>query len=128
MQTGKSTLALIASAALGWQYLDTDRILSRQCEMPLAEYIRIHGEMRFRDLEAKVLAAALSDYSTGYVVACGGGICDRLENRVLLEQYVAAGGIAIHVSREKDLTQASSDHLLYQQDRSKVKARESLSK
>ena len=54
------------------------------------------------DLETELLGKILSEHAQGYVIACGGGVVEREENRTLLLGHVARGGLVIHMTREKE--------------------------
>lgn len=54
---------------------------------PIAVLFARRGEAAFRDLEAEALRSALADDAReGRVVACGGGILERAENRDRLRE------------------------------------------
>lgn len=81
---GKSTVAALLAERLGCDCQDADEVLEAAVGHSIAEMIRTEGETAFRDAEAAVLASTLAS-STG-VVATGGGVVLRSENRHLLRE------------------------------------------
>ena len=79
MGSGKSTVGRILARSLGWDFVDLDREISRQAGRTIPEIFERSGESCFRDLEHHALLAALD--AKERVVACGGGIVERPENR-----------------------------------------------
>ena len=82
--TGKSTMGRVLSSALGWPLLDTDALIVGAQGRPVAAIFADLGESHFRDLESAALNTALANPPA--VVATGGGIILRPENRTLLRQ------------------------------------------
>ena len=82
--TGKSTIASILAARLGVEWLDADVVLEDRVGCPIAALVGSRGEAAFRDAEAAVLRDILPAF-TG-VVATGGGVVLRPENRLLLRE------------------------------------------
>jgi shikimate kinase len=80
MGSGKSTVGRLLARSLGWDFLDLDREISRRAGRGIPEIFERFGEDHFRDLEHESLLAAL-DGTPELVVACGGGIVERPENR-----------------------------------------------
>lgn len=81
---GKSTVAALLAERLGCGWQDADDVLEAGAGCSIAEMIRTQGEAVFRDAEAAVLASTLAA-ATG-VVATGGGVVLRPENRRLLRE------------------------------------------
>lgn len=54
------------------------------------------------DLETEILSRILRDHPSGYVIACGGGVIERRHNRQILQNFGRAGGIVVHITREKE--------------------------
>ncbi|KIY62289.1 shikimate-5-dehydrogenase [Cylindrobasidium torrendii FP15055 ss-10] len=98
---GKTTLGTIAAKALGWELLDTDRILENQEKMSISDYIATHGWEAFRALESQIIHDILRVHHTGKVIACGGGVVELEENRAMLAKFRQHGPV-IHVLREKE--------------------------
>jgi len=78
---GKSAVAPLLAAKLGVSHMDLDRRIEQDEHATVADVIRSRGEDAFRVLEARTLASALEESAPGVVIACGGGILGRDENR-----------------------------------------------
>ena len=85
MGSGKTTVGRMLARALGWDFVDLDREISRRSGLAIPEIFETSGEDHFRDLEHRALLATL-DGERERVVACGGGIVERPENRERLEE------------------------------------------
>lgn len=85
MGSGKTTVGRVLARELGWDFVDLDREISHAAGRTIPEIFELYGEGRFRDLEHRALLASLGG-ETERVVACGGGIVERPENRERLAQ------------------------------------------
>ncbi len=81
--TGKTTVAQALAKRLGWSWVDADDVLVERAGRSIAEIFATDGEAAFRDLEAKLLCELIEREET--VLATGGGVVVRPENRSLLE-------------------------------------------
>lgn len=63
-----------------------------------------NGWPAFRDAETVILKKILSEHPTGVVIACGGGVVEREENRRLLCEFRDSGKPIVHVVRDKEET------------------------
>lgn len=83
--TGKTTVAkLLAQRLPGWNCFDADVEIEKAAGQTIAEIFRDFGEDVFRDWEARVTAQLLTGDNT--IIATGGGVVIRPENRVLLKK------------------------------------------
>jgi shikimate kinase len=89
MGSGKSTVARLAAAALSRPFADTDEWVEAAAGLRVAEIFAREGEAGFRERETAALRAVLA--AGDRVVATGGGIVVRGENRALLR----AGGLVV---------------------------------
>jgi shikimate kinase/3-dehydroquinate synthase len=80
--TGKSAVAALVAAALGWRALDTDDIIEERCGRSIPDIFARDGEARFRELETDALREAARQVDV--VVATGGGIVQSAANRRLM--------------------------------------------
>ena len=83
MGSGKTTLGRLLARATGREFVDLDRAISRNAGNEIPEIFAEHGEDHFRDLEHEALISAL-DGTTPSIIACGGGVVVRQDNRALL--------------------------------------------
>ena len=83
MGAGKTTLGKKLAKKLGAKFADTDRLIGAR-HGSITRIFEKHGEDHFRRLETKALAKALSEFD---VVATGGGVVLREENRKLLADH-----------------------------------------
>ena len=83
MGSGKTTLGRVLARALRRDFVDLDRAIVEEAGKGIPEIFAEHGEKGFRDLEHRALLDALEG-RTPSIVACGGGIVVRPDNRALL--------------------------------------------
>jgi len=84
MAAGKSTAGRALAAMLNWRFVDLDCEIERRAGQSIREIFSLHGEDRFRELEAGALRAALEDTSVPRVIALGGGTFIQPRNAELL--------------------------------------------
>jgi shikimate kinase len=85
MGSGKTTVGRILARTLGWEFVDLDRTIAKETGCGIPEIFAHSGEAHFRNLEHRALLAALGR-GRERVVACGGGIVVRPENRDKLKE------------------------------------------
>lgn len=83
--SGKTTVGRVIAGRLGWQFLDADAVLEERHGRTIREIFATEGETGFRNKEADVLADLCSRKET--VIATGGGIILRAENRSLMKRH-----------------------------------------
>lgn len=96
MGCGKSACAGALGRRLKRRVLDTDEILEREAGCSIREIFAQRGEACFRDMETS-LCRRLSG-TNGLIVATGGGLPLREENRRLLRE----NGIVVFLNRDPD--------------------------
>jgi shikimate kinase len=82
MGSGKSSIGRLLSKKLGFQFIDTDRLIIERAGMEISEIFSRHGEGYFRDLESTTLASLA--HLKRCIIATGGGVVLREANRALL--------------------------------------------
>lgn len=82
--TGKSTVAAVVAQRLGVAWRDADAVLEDRIGSSIAALVGSRGEAVFREVEAEVLRDTLPAFSG--VLATGGGVVLRPENRLLLRE------------------------------------------
>ena len=85
MGSGKTTVGRILARKFGWELVDLDRAIAKETGCRIPEIFARFGEEHFRDLEHRALVSAL-DGAQERVVACGGGVVVRPENRDKLKE------------------------------------------
>lgn len=105
MGAGKSTIGRLLAKELRLQFKDSDKEIEQRTGADIPWIFDVEGEQGFREREQSMVAelCALS----GVVIATGGGVVLRPENRHELRQ----GGrvIYLHASVEQQLERTSRD-------------------
>lgn len=83
MGVGKTTIGRRVASRLGRPFIDADSELERESAMTIRDLFTAEGEEGFRTREAALLAKLLSS-SEPAVIAAGGGVVVRPENREVL--------------------------------------------
>lgn len=84
--TGKTSTARILAEKLGWEWLDADEFLQARHGKTIRQIFAEEVEKGFREKESQLLQE-LSDYED-HVIATGGGIILREDNRALLKKGI----------------------------------------
>jgi len=84
MGCGKSTVGRELHKLLGYPLVDTDHLIEEQAGTSIPKIFTEHGEDGFRETETSVLQQLSADSETRRIIATGGGIVTRPENRELL--------------------------------------------
>jgi len=94
MGSGKSSVARRLARRLKWEAVDLDQSIERAAGRRIAEIFAGDGEDAFRALETAALREALQ---TPSVIATGGGIVTRPENRELLREASEQGALVVYL-------------------------------
>ena len=95
MGTGKSAVAKALAEREGFTCDDLDELIEARTGCSVSAYINEQGEQSFRDTETETLSSWIRDHQavsgaeqdTAYaVLACGGGVILREENRKLMRE------------------------------------------
>jgi len=105
---GKSTVGRLLAERTGRPLTDTDGMIERAAGMTCGELIRQRGEAAFREMETR--AAMEAGKASGTIIATGGGIVTRAENRDPLRQ----NGRLFHLDRPVEKLSAEGDRPLSQ--------------
>lgn len=81
---GKSTIAKKMAEISGRPAVDNDQRIVERIGMPIRDFFAQQGEVRFRQIEAEILAEVT--LQTGQIIATGGGIVKDWENVRRLRQ------------------------------------------
>ena len=91
--SGKTTVGRRLSENGGRPFVDTDSMIEEQAGCTCGDFLRTYGEAAFRKLETEVLQKACM--RTGCVIATGGGVVTRPENRDILRR----NGVVFYLKR-----------------------------
>jgi shikimate kinase len=80
--SGKTTVAAALAEQLGWPWIDADEELERRAGKTIRQIFAEGGETAFRDVESDVVAQLAR--LDGHIIALGGGVLLREENRQAL--------------------------------------------
>jgi shikimate kinase len=79
--SGKTTIARMLAKEIKYTYIDLDGMIEKDAKMFIEYIFDKYGEAKFRELETKALIELPKDH---IVVACGGGIVTKKENKDLM--------------------------------------------
>ena len=105
MGAGKSTVARIVAERLGMPCIDLDRMVEDSDGRDIARIFAEDGELAFRQRETAALASLTGRPDS--VVACGGGVVTRDENRALLKSLGFV--VYLRVTAEEMLARVGED-------------------
>ena len=103
MGCGKSTCARLLGERLGVPVLDTDEEIERRAGMAVSEIFKTRGEAAFRHMETELLRSLAEQ--DNLIVACGGGLPLREENRAMLRN----GGTVVFLNRDPETIYETAD-------------------
>ncbi|MBE0700778.1 MAG: AAA family ATPase [Acholeplasmataceae bacterium] len=83
--SGKTTIARNLAKTLHHQYIDLDGRIEKSALLFIEEIFESYGETKFRDMETEALRNLPED---NIVVACGGGIVTKNENKTLMRGLI----------------------------------------
>lgn len=85
MGVGKSTVGQFLSAVLGFEFLDTDRLIESRTGRRIADIFAQDGEPAFRRLESELVAEL--EGRSGLVISTGGGLIVNPANLESLRRH-----------------------------------------
>lgn len=86
MGCGKSTVGQCLAKMLDFTFVDTDAFIETQQQRTISDIFAIEGEEKFRQLETDLLKQLVKEGREQLVIATGGGMPLRSENRELLSK------------------------------------------
>lgn len=106
MGSGKSTVGQLVAARLGFDFVDTDRLIEQRAGCTVATIFATEGEAAFRAHESAVVAELAERRQT--VIATGGGLGANLEHLEKLKQHalIVCLWITAHAAWERVRYQA----------------------
>ncbi len=107
MGAGKSTVGALLAEWLDMSFVDMDAAIEARANSTVAEIFEDAGEAGFRDLETQELRLLSSGSDT--LVACGGGVVIRDENRTLL--HASGTVVYLRVTAGEALARVRGDGL-----------------
>ncbi|MDD3252889.1 MAG: shikimate kinase [Lachnospiraceae bacterium] len=96
MSSGKTTIGKPLANCLGYEFIDTDQLLTATYQMTIQEMFAKGGEAYFRDLEHEIARKAAA--MTHTVISTGGGMMTFERNAAVL----ARTGIVIYIQQDFD--------------------------
>ncbi|KAF5253996.1 hypothetical protein FANTH_1178 [Fusarium anthophilum] len=98
--SGMSTLAVMASSALGFRILDADQYFYRATGLSRAVYKSTNGISQYRQEELRLMRSMLFDNPTGAVIVCGPGVVEGTGKEWLAEY--AKDHLIIYILRDAE--------------------------
>ena len=99
MGAGKSSIGRLLAQTLARDFIDLDHLIETSAGADIALIFELEGEDGFRDRESRALAQALA-LPEPSVIACGGGIVVRAENRAALRARACIVLLSITVQEQ----------------------------
>ena len=124
MGAGKSTIGKLLAAQLGLPFADSDKVLEDRTGADIPWIFDVEGEAGFRRRESEVLADLCS--GEAQVVATGGGIVLKPENRALLKGQGFVVYLRASLDQLVERTSKNSNRPLLQVDDPRAKLAEIL--
>ncbi len=106
MGSGKTTVARILAARMGWELVDTDKLVEARAGAPVTRIFADHGERAFRAEEAEVLAAL--GKRRRLVVATGGGAPAQHRNRAFFTGAVGVFHLRVSLQTARERTKGNT--------------------
>ncbi|KAH6898020.1 type I 3-dehydroquinase-domain-containing protein [Thelonectria olida] len=98
--TGMSTLAVMASGALGFKLVDADHHFYQATSLSRAAYKSTHGAAQYRQEELRLMRCMLDDNQSRSVIACGPGVVEET-GQAWLTEYAQSHAV-IYIMRDAE--------------------------
>ncbi len=86
MGSGKSTIGRELGKLLSYPLIDTDSKIEELEKLSVADIFSLRGESYFRNCETQAVDQLISDGVTHHIIATGGGLPMKEQNRPLLRE------------------------------------------
>ena len=103
---GKSTVGKMIAERFDYDFIDTDKIIEQKINSKIADFINLHGEDKFREVESEVIKEV--SCKNHQVISTGGGAILRDEN----VQNLKSNGKVFFINRSLNKLKPSSDRPL----------------
>ncbi|MDX1757563.1 MAG: shikimate kinase AroK [Marinobacter sp.] len=114
MGAGKSTIGRLLAKELGYQFIDSDRLIEERCGANIPWIFDVEGEDGFRQRESAMLAEMSEVQQT--VLATGGGAVMKLENHDYLRRDATVVYLRTSVEQQVERTRKDRNRPLLQND------------
>lgn len=125
MGAGKSTIGRLLAGQLGLPFVDTDKVIEERTGADIPWIFDVEGEEGFRQRESAVLSDVLE--GPPVVLATGGGIVLKPENRVLINRLGKTFYLLASIEQLLERTAKDKKRPLLQVDDPEAKIRELMS-
>jgi shikimate 5-dehydrogenase/shikimate kinase/3-dehydroquinate dehydratase len=102
--TGRSTLALVASTALGFRVVDSGRIFQSKLGQTRTAYAANHGPSEYRRQELEILQSILQQHPKGAVIVCGSATVEGA-GKELVRKYSRSHPVIFVLRDASDISQ-----------------------
>lgn len=103
---GKTTIGKKLAKELNKTFVDIDRLIEEEIQMPISEFLNKDNEKDFRDIEEKVVERIAK--MNNLIISTGGGVIKRQVNIERLKK----NGIVVFIDRDVNLLMPASDRPL----------------
>lgn len=114
MGAGKSTIGRLLARELGYQFLDSDRMIEERCGANIPWIFDVEGEDGFRQRESAMLAELAE--GDRLVVATGGGAVMKSENHPYLRKNAMVVYLKTSIEQQVERTSKDRNRPLLQND------------
>lgn len=125
MGAGKTTIGRQLAKALRWPFYDSDKAIEEKTGVDIPTIFEFEGEEGFREREQKMIQQLTQ--LQGIVLATGGGVVIREENRRLLKQHGFVVYLQCPIDKVLERTKYDSQRPLLQTENPKERLESLLS-
>lgn len=100
MGCGKSTVGKQIAKELGWEFIETDKLISKTSNLSIKEIFKTLGENTFRNFESNILEnIAKQNESSNMIISTGGGLPCNDNNISIIKE----SGISIYIKLSEEI-------------------------